>query len=668
MILFVIFLSLYIGINFRIAYVLGIIESIAIIAFSFYRFKKKVGLVALATLLIGIGISFIRPNYNKSTYQSLIVEVKENYYIASSGLEKLYVYEKAHAHEIGDIIVLKGYKSELDFSTTESSFNFKEYLNNKGVYSQFIVTSSEIKFANPIKINKVRKEYLSHFDNDTKALISSLLFGISESEESTSIFRDLHLARLISNSGIYLEAFLSIFIFLLSLKIKEKYSILGGLTLFAIYSVFTFPRFVVIKFLLINVLKWVNKYPLKSKFSYLELLSFLAIGFLLLDYHLAYQDSFFLSIFIPLVIVFSISSFKRIKRKYLKILIPVIVALSFVPFAIDYYHEISPISFFLQILLSPLLILFGVLSLISFIGVPLYPLLNGYCQFLKDMLLFIKPICFKIYAPSGGIYLKVIYETVYLVILYFISIGFIEIYKWLLLLSSSLGVLYLVPLKPLIYSSVAFINVGQGDSCLIHDKNVTVMIDTGGLTYTDLATSSLIPYLKSEQIYHIDLLITTHDDFDHYGARDSLIKNFVVYNYQRDYQCFPINIGNLVLYNYNNYPSLWKEENDYSLVIGFTLKGYSFLLMGDAPKKIESQIIKDYPNLRTDYLKVGHHGSKTSTSDAFVKNIQPKEAIISCGKNNKFGHPHQEVVNILKKNKVTIRRTDIEGTIKYSFI
>ena len=78
-------------------------------------------------------------------------------------------------------------------------------------------------------------------------------------------------------------------------------------------------------------------------------------------------------------------------------------------------------------------------------------------------------------------------------------------------------------------------------------------------------------------------------------------------------------------------------------------------------------MMKEYNNIPCDILKVGHHGSKTSTSDAFIKWIKPEVGIISCGKNNKYGHPHQEVLNILKKNNVKVRRTDLEGTITYYY-
>ena len=159
--------------------------------------------------------------------------------------------------------------------------------------------------------------------------------------------------------------------------------------------------------------------------------------------------------------------------------------------------------------------------------------------------------------------------------------------------------------------------------------------------------------------------MTTHDDFDHSGAVNSLIENFTVKRYEKDYKSFPISIRGFTLTNYNVYPDLWSEENDRSLVIGFNTREYNYLIMGDAPKKIETQIMKDNVFIPCDILKVGHHGSNSSSSDAFIKYLSPKVGVISCGKKNKYGHPHSDVVAILNKYKVRIRRTDLEGTITY---
>ena len=119
--------------------------------------------------------------------------------------------------------------------------------------------------------------------------------------------------------------------------------------------------------------------------------------------------------------------------------------------------------------------------------------------------------------------------------------------------------------------------------------------------------------------------------------------------------------------NLNNYFIGYDDENNRSLVLYLKTLKANFLFMGDAGIEIEKAIIEDKIELNVDYLKVGHHGSKSSTCNEFIEYIKPKEAIISVGKNNFYNHPSDEVVNILKKNKVKIRRTDLEGTITYKF-
>ncbi|KFN90915.1 ComEC family late competence DNA transporter [Tetragenococcus muriaticus PMC-11-5] len=90
-------------------------------------------------------------------------------------------------------------------------------------------------------------------------------------------------------------------------------------------------------------------------------------------------------------------------------------------------------------------------------------------------------------------------------------------------------------------------------------------------------------------------------------------------------------------------------------------------MTGDLDQAGEKKIMQDYPSLQADVLKLGHHGSRTSTASSFVEQLQPKHGIISCGVDNRFGHPHEEVVNILKENQVQILRTDEQGMIRYSW-
>ena len=122
-----------------------------------------------------------------------------------------------------------------------------------------------------------------------------------------------------------------------------------------------------------------------------------------------------------------------------------------------------------------------------------------------------------------------------------------------------------------------------------------------------------------------------------------------------------INFNKNKLHFINN--NLYDNENDNSIVIYTKLYNYQLLFMGDAGRKVEEKILKEYNINNIDIIKVGHHGSYTSSSSYFINNIRPKYSIISVGKNNKYGHPHKQVLDNLKNT--SIYRTDIDGTIMF---
>lgn len=662
----VLFVLLYLGINVRVSIILGVIELVIVLTFAFYRFGKKIFIAGMISCLVGVGLSFIRPQFNKSEYSGIVEEVKENYLIFNSTFEKLYVYQKEHSFEIGDILVIKGNKVPLDFEVLESSFNFQEYLNNKGVYSQIYPTSIEVKFSNPLRVFAFKKEFLSHFSSNSKALIGSFLFSMGSDEDVYSEMQSLHLNRLLSNSGFYLTILYSFLAFVVSRFIKkDKYKDLVLLGLLMPTFILSYPRFVVIKFVFIKLLRWTNKHLLKKRFSYLELVSFSGIFFLIINPFYAYQDGFLLTYLIPIITLFFENSFKGYKPFQQKFLISGLILLEFVPFALAFYNEVSIFSVIYHIILSPFFVLYYFLSLLSITHIPIYNFINGYGDFLSKAINFFSKINITIYGIEMSNLTILLFEVLFFIFVYYLSLRF----KPMIYASSGLllilNLFYFVPLNSLFNDQVFFINVGQGDATLIRRKDTAILIDTGGQRNVDVATECLIPFFKKHQIYDIDLLVTTHDDFDHSGAVNSLIENFTVKRYEKDYKSFPISIGGFTLTNYNIYPDLWNEENDRSLVIGFNTRKYNYLIMGDAPKKIETQIMKDNASIPCDILKVGHHGSNTSSNDAFIKYLSPKVGVISCGKKNKYGHPHSEVVAILNKYKVRIRRTDLEGTITY---
>ena len=572
---------------------------------------------------------------------------------------------KNHTYDIGDFLTINAKKEDLSFSTIESSFDFKSYLNKKGVFHALDVKKINVNFHNPIRIQDRREKFLSNFNQESRSIIGGILFSDSDDSEITANIKDLHLARFLSASGIFLGAFYRFFKSILSHHMKDKYAEGIAIGILSLYTIFTFPRFSVLKMMLFIIARWINSHVLKKKYSYLTVLSFVGILCLTLNRYLARQDGFILGFLIPLISYLTRKVYKnhKIKKWFIRY---IIIYLFFLPFEALYYNKIVIFSLPIQIILFPLFILIGILSLLCFFYVPIYPVVGFLVNIVKGITSFISPLSFGIFLPGLNQVLAFIYYSMYTIYLFYLTKDFVPMYRGFLIGQVSLLAIYALPLGNLVSNEVNFINVGQGDCTLIRNKDKVVLIDTGGLTYMDVANDSLIPYLRKKRIYSIDTVIITHYDFDHYGALGNLKKAYHI-NQVVDYtSSFPIKVGSITFNNYNYYAKEnTTEENDKSLVIGFSVCSKDFMVMGDAPSYIEKEIIKHNEKIKCDILKVGHHGSNTSTCEDWVKYLSPKTAIVSCGKNNRFGHPNKEVVSVLNKYKIKIRRTDMEGTIVY---
>ena len=231
------------------------------------------------------------------------------------------------------------------------------------------------------------------------------------------------------------------------------------------------------------------------------------------------------------------------------------------------------------------------------------------------------------------------------------------------------------------------IDVNQGDSTvIILPKGKTILIDTGGSFFSNslIVENKTILYLNSRGINKIDLLILTHGDYDHMGEAINLVENFkvekVIFNCGefndlekklikvldkkkiKHYSCIKeLNVDKNKLYFLQT--KEYDNENDNSNVIYTELDGYKFMFMGDASNITEKEIMSKYNLPNIDVLKVGHHGSKTSSSKLFINGVNPKYGVISVGKNNRYGHPNDSVLENLEDSK--IYRTDQDGSVLF---
>ena len=237
-----------------------------------------------------------------------------------------------------------------------------------------------------------------------------------------------------------------------------------------------------------------------------------------------------------------------------------------------------------------------------------------------------------------------------------------RIHHEVLLLVSLMIMLYFKPYYQ-IYGQVVMIDVGQGDSFLIQQpfNRGNILIDTGGLKNSDLASVTLVPYLHSIGIYQLDYVFLSHDDFDHSGAYDSLKNQIKIKQTITEYQS-EIVIGDVIIKMLETSNS--EDSNDNSLVLLAEINGLKYLFTGDISTAVELELIEKYPDLKVDVLKVSHHGSQSATSAAFLMAIDPKIALISCGKNNFYGHPSSEVIERLDDYGIKTYRTDQSGMVK----
>ncbi len=236
------------------------------------------------------------------------------------------------------------------------------------------------------------------------------------------------------------------------------------------------------------------------------------------------------------------------------------------------------------------------------------------------------------------------------------------------------------------------IDVGQGDSILMQCGECNVLIDCGENGMGD----TVLSYLRKAGVSHLDWIIGTHPHSDHIGGMDTVIKSRDI---TIDHVMMPQTSKSMTptTMTYTEVLSAIKKKklkitrpvpgteydldgvtmlvlspqkganyndlNDYSIVLKFTYEDVSVLTGGDASKKIERQLITLDYDLSADIYKVSHHGGRDGNSSAFLNEVNPKYAAISVGDDNKYGHPSQEVLNILNKVNCEAYRTDLDGDI-----
>lgn len=646
-------------------------------------------LLVLSLIYSFIFINFIivKSEYkdsDKNLYGTVIdyKKSKDKTTIWVKGKEKVLVnYYSDLNVSYGDYIYVYGVFKKPKENGNFNLFNYKRYLLSNKI--NYVVTASKITIIKKddnvfytLKNNLLKRIESA---NRSKGYILAFLYAdksLIEKDIYTK-YQKIGVSHLFAVSGMHVSL-ISIVLLKLLNKIKERKRYIIVSIFLSIYLFLTNFTISMVRATFQFILFFINKsFKLNIDNSNLVILLF-SILVIINPYNI-YNIGFLFSFIISFTLI---RCSKLIKGKFIikSLKISLISFFSSMPVLINNFFEVNFLGIILNIIYIPFVsyILFP-LSLVTVLFPSLDNILYMFISYFEKITDFFSNIKFLSFSICKmNIFLIIIY---YIIFVYILKRKKKLIYKIIIVIIS---LIFLINNGRIVNNEVSILDVGQGDSSLIRLKNKNILIDTGGNINYDISKNILIPYFKSVGIKKIDYLVLTHGDYDHMGEAINLVENFKVekvifncglYNDLENelievldkkkikyYSCIKeLNIDNNKLHFLQT--KEYDNENENSNVIYTELNGYKFMFMGDAGVEKEKDILEKYNVSKIDVLKIGHHGSKTSSDKSFIDEMNPKYSVISVGKNNRYGHPNKEVLNNLDNSK--IYRTDQDGSIMF---
>lgn len=627
--------------------------------------------------------------------------------------------------QAGTVCKISGELLEPMDNTNEHAFNYAKYLKRQNIHwvfqpSKLQHCATSKKTLSSYFIN-IREQGIRLVEENFPATIlpyvNALIFGERTffDEELLNAYQQLGIIHLLAISGLhvgFIMGFLYYFFKRIGFTKEITYWIfVVSLPMYAMITGANPPvvRAILMMLLFLSSKKW--RWPLTT----MDTIAISFLLFILFDPYIVYQAGFQLSFAVSMGLVIMANKLPK-ETSFLKTLFETSLTSMLVslPILMWHFYEFSLVSLVANLLFVPFYSLIVLPSTIF----------TWVVQFINDeIFLFFTDLLAKVLSFSEHIVLIVSSWNFSSVItgkpsgmaLFFIILGiggyFLlrEKKKLRIVAFFPLLIIFVIYFGGLHYSpkgEVVFIDVGQGDSIFIQlpYNRGNYLIDTGGqidfpqeewrerATPFDVGKNILIPFLKSKGVQKIDKLILTHADIDHMGAGEELLKQikvkevhispnswekpmmeaFLTKAVEKDVKITITKAGAKWKNKSGSFSFIFpiQEEyldNDSSLVLQADFGGMKWLFTGDLEKEGEMELLQTYKELPTDVLKVGHHGSKTSTSIELLERIKPEYGVISAGKNNRYGHPHPDVLENLQRFKVKVFRIDEQGALHYKF-
>lgn len=615
-----------------------------------YNFKLCILVTFISALMFCFALGL--PSNQNTNIEGKIVKKNETSVIIIHNFQKVLVYGDFLDLDYGDNVSITVYYIDMMSNTNDNAFNYQNYLYSIGVSN----TANLVKINSYQRVNNLYKFIQSRINDNS--LISSysnlLIFGIKDDniQETYESLSNLSIVHMFALSGMHLSILSTTIISFLSLFINKKISKALSFILLGIY-VFSIPYnisllrafFVLVGYTLFK--KYLNK---------LDILGLCAFIMVFINPYILYNISFIFSYGMYLIIVL-LNNYKY--SSYL-------IFLGSLPIIISINYSINIFGLLLSIALVPLIKIIYLMLLGSlFIGNLLTPIILLFLTILNNIVNMFTDISKYIYFSKPPLLFILVYYYLYFKIILKVNTK-LRYHHELACLLGLLVSFYFYPNYSMI-GRVVMIDVGQGDCFLINQpfNQGNILVDTGGLANRDVAENNIVPYLRSIGVKRLDYVFISHEDFDHCGALPSLQQLIPVRNIVNTYQD-KMTIGNVVIEMLQT-DKVYDNPNDNSLIIKATVNNLNYLFTGDISNRVEKDLYDKYKSLNIDVLKVAHHGSSSSSSEYLFKMISPKLALISCGRNNTYGHPHKSVLSHLNAYGIKVIRSDQTGmaTIMY---
>lgn len=670
-------------------------------------------LVILTIILNKIGYEFGKYEGKKEGvfYAKVISEAEEKNYVYSYQAEIdnkkfiLYIPKDVEKLEYGSIIKINAQYTEATRDRNYGGFNYKTYLRTKKIYGIFNVEDVEIvKNGSDNIIIKLRKYIKSKLREKLKKenseLAISLIVGDRShiSSEVEDNFKKANLMHMLAISGAHFSYVILIATFISNRLQHKRLGQLIQIIAIIFFMNLTGNTASVVRAGIMSILL-IGSSICKRQNDSLNNIAISAIIQIINNPYIIFDSGFMLSYSGVLGIILF---YKKISEHihFKSIALTISANIFIIPIMIYNFHTISASFIISNICASWLL---GIIIILEFISlcIPI-KLLYIILDLLIMMLRKIAEICANI--PFAQMYVPR-YAIFFVIVIYIlIFCRKLKCRKYVYsFLTIGVSILLIVNFTDVYQDRmrINFIDVGQGDSCLIRYKGTNIMIDSGGSLSKnkdgksyDIGENVLNNYLLNRGITRLDYIMVSHFDEDHSQGFVFLLKNMKVksviiseqYKTSSIYEQFKqickkqniqiiyvrsgdeIRIKDLafkILHPKSKENQISENPlNNNAIVCMVKYKNRRILFTGDIEKVAENEMVKEYTNgLKADILKVGHHGSKTSTTKEFLDLINPSVALIGVGQNNKFGHPNEDVIKRLEEKNIQIYRTDEMGEI-----